>query len=75
MDTEQYQFYKNAQYRNTRNEKKTLIVDIDDSDGSQHLSAGTEFNIDLYDFHILLSLNLIRSDIVSIISLSPAKSI
>ena len=49
MDTDQYQFYKNAQYRNTRNEKKTLILDIDDSDGSLHLGSGTEFNIDLFE--------------------------
>jgi hypothetical protein len=49
MDTDQYQFYKNAQYTNTRNEKKTLILDIDDSDGSLHLCAGTEFNIDLFE--------------------------
>ena len=49
MDTDQYQFFKNAQYRNTRNEKKTLILDIDDSDGSLHLGSGTEFNIDLFE--------------------------
>ena len=49
MDTDQYQFFKNAQYRNTRNEKKTLILDIDDSNVSDHLSGGTEFNIELYE--------------------------
>ena len=31
MDTDQYQFFKNAQYRNTRNEKKTLVVAILDN--------------------------------------------
>ena len=49
MNTDQYQFYKNAQYTNTRNEKKTLILDIDDSNVSDHLSGGTEFNIELYE--------------------------
>ena len=49
MDTEQYQFYKNAQYRNTRNEKKTLMLDIDDSDGSLHLGSGSEFNVELFE--------------------------
>ena len=49
MDTGQYQFYKNAQYRNTRNEKKTLILDIDDSNGSLHLGSGSEFNVELFE--------------------------
>ena len=49
MDTEQYQFYKNAQYRNTRNKKKTLIVDINDTDGSTHLGSGGEFSVDLFE--------------------------
>ena len=31
MDTDQYQFFKNAQYRNTRNEKKTLVIAILDT--------------------------------------------
>ena len=49
MDTEQYQFYKNAQYTNTRNKKKTLIVDINDTDGSTSLGAGGEFSVDLFE--------------------------
>ena len=50
MDTDQYQFYKNAQYRNTRNKKRILILDVDDfaSDAS-HLGSGEEFNIDLFE--------------------------
>ena len=49
MDTGQYQFYKNAQYRNTRNEKKTLIVDINDTGGETHLGSGGEFSEDLFE--------------------------
>ena len=50
MDTDQYQFYKNAQYRNTRNKKKILILDVDDSKAdASHLGAGGEFNIDLFE--------------------------
>jgi len=49
MDTGQYQFYKNAQYTNTRNKKKTLIVDINDTDGSTHLGSGGEFSVDLFE--------------------------
>ena len=49
MDTGQYQFYKNAQYRNTRNEKKTLIVDINDTGGETHLGSGGEFSVDLFE--------------------------
>ena len=49
MNTDQYQFYKNAQYRNTRNTKKTLIVDINDTDGSTSLGAGGGFSVDLFE--------------------------
>ena len=35
MDTGQYQFYKNAQYRNTRNEKKTLTTDLKSTEVSE----------------------------------------
>ena len=49
MDTGQYQFYKNAQYRNTRNKKKTLIVDINDTGGETHLGSGGEFSVDLFE--------------------------
>ena len=49
MDTGQYQFYKNSQYRNTRNEKKTLVVDINDTDGSTSLGAGSEFSVELFE--------------------------
>uniref|UniRef100_A0A6C0C6T7 Uncharacterized protein n=1 Tax=viral metagenome TaxID=1070528 RepID=A0A6C0C6T7_9ZZZZ len=49
MDTDQYQFYKNAGFRNTRNEKKTLVIDIDDADGETHLGSGTQFSVDLFE--------------------------
>lgn len=49
MNTDDYTFYKNNGFRNTRNEKKTLILDIDDSDGTAYLSAGTEFSIELFE--------------------------
>ena len=47
MDTEQYQFYKNAQYRNTRNDKKTLVVAILDSNDQLKLGSSGEFNLNL----------------------------
>ena len=49
MDTGQYQFYKNSQYRNTRNKKKTLVVDINDTDGSTSLGSGGEFSVELFE--------------------------
>ena len=49
MDTGQYQFYKNSQYRNTRNKKKILVVDINDKDGSTSLGSGGEFSVELFE--------------------------
>ena len=43
-----FDMYQNSGYVNTRNRKKTLILDIDDSaTGDTHLGAGGEFNIQL----------------------------
>ena len=44
-----FDMYQNSGYVNTRNRKKTLILDIDDSAASdKHLGAGIEFNIPLH---------------------------
>ena len=39
-------FYNNSGYINNRNRKKTLIINLDDSDNT-HLGSGTEFKINL----------------------------
>ena len=50
MDTGQYQFYKNAQYANTRNEKKTLVIAIlDDEAPDLKLGNNGEFDLELYE--------------------------
>lgn len=49
MDTEQYQFYKNAQYTNTRNEKKTLIISVEDGESTSTLGSTGEFSLDLFE--------------------------
>lgn len=49
MDTEQYQFYKNAQYTNTRNEKKTLIISVEDGQSDSTLGSTGEFSLDLFE--------------------------
>ena len=49
MDTGQYQFYKNAQYTNTRNEKKTLIIAIEDGHVESTLGSTGEFSLDLFE--------------------------
>lgn len=49
MDTEQYQFYKNAQYTNTRNDKKTLIISIEDGQSDSTLGSTGEFSLDLFE--------------------------
>ena len=42
--------YHNSRYTNERNRKKTLILDVDDSNpGDNSLGSGTEFSIDLYE--------------------------
>ena len=40
--------YDNTRYINTRNKRRMLIIDLDDSDNT-HLGGGTEFNIKLYE--------------------------
>ena len=50
MDTTDYTFYKNNGFRNTRNRKQILILDVDDSDiGADYLGSGGEFNIKLFE--------------------------
>jgi hypothetical protein len=50
MDTTDYTFYKNNGFRNTRNRKQILILDVDDSDENDtHLGLGGEFNIKLFE--------------------------
>ena len=50
MNTDQYQFFKNAQYRNTRNEKKTLVIAIlDDEAVGLKLGNNGEFDLELFE--------------------------
>jgi len=46
MDKEQFQYYENSGYKNTRNKKRTLILDIGDNTA---LGTGSEFNIKLFE--------------------------
>lgn len=41
--------YMNSGYINKRNRKRTLIVDVSDSNGENHLGRGTEFKVDLFE--------------------------
>jgi len=41
--------YMNSGYINKRNRKRTLIVDVSDSNGENHLGEGTEFKVDLFE--------------------------
>ena len=41
--------YMNSGYINKRNRKRTLIVDVSDSDADNHLGGGTEFKVDLFE--------------------------
>ena len=41
-----FEVFQNSGYINKRNRKKTLIIDLDDSDNT-HLGSGTEFRINL----------------------------
>ena len=41
--------YMNSGYTNKRNRKRTLIVDVSDSDDANHLGGGTEFKVDLFE--------------------------
>jgi len=49
MNTDDYTFYKNTGYRNTRNRKQILILDVNDSAGEAHLGSGEEFSVDLFE--------------------------
>jgi hypothetical protein len=50
MNTEDYNYYKNSGFRNTRNRKRILILDVDDNSSSDnHLGSGGEFNIPLFE--------------------------
>ena len=45
-----FDMYQNTGYINKRNRKRTLILDIDDSENSDtHLGSGGEFNIKLFE--------------------------
>ena len=45
-----FQMYMNSGYKNPRNRKRTLILDIDDSAASDtHLGSGSDFNINLFE--------------------------
>lgn len=46
MDNGTFQYYENSGYKNLRNKKKTLILDIMDNTA---LSAGSEFNVKLFE--------------------------
>ena len=45
-------FYNNSMYSNNRNRKKTLMIDLNDSDNT-NLGSGTEFKIDLREPFII----------------------
>jgi len=50
MNGNGFDTYQTSGYVNTRNRKKTLILDVDDSASADtHLGAGGDFNIDLFE--------------------------
>ena len=50
MNTDNFNYYKNTGFRNTRNRKQILILDVDDSNADDtHLGLGGEFNIKLFE--------------------------
>ena len=44
-----FDVFQNSVYKNKRNRKRTLIVDVSDSNADNHLGGGTEFKIDLFE--------------------------
>ena len=44
-----FNYYENSNYVNNRNRKRTLILDVSDSNADNHLGGGTEFKIDLFE--------------------------
>jgi hypothetical protein len=50
MNSNGFDMFQNSGYVNTRNRKRTLILDIEDSAATDtHLGSGGEFNIQLYE--------------------------
>jgi hypothetical protein len=49
MDREQFQYYENSKYTNTRNKRRTLILDIKDGGTETSLGTGSEFNVTLFE--------------------------
>ena len=50
MNTDDFNYYKNTGFRNTRNRKRILILDVDDSAAdASHLGSGGEFSIELFE--------------------------
>lgn len=45
----EYDIFQNSGYTNKRNRKRTLILDVSDSNDDNHLGGGTEFKIDLFE--------------------------
>lgn len=44
-----FDVFQNSGYINKRNRKRTLIVDVSDINGENHLGEGTEFKVDLFE--------------------------
>ena len=44
-----FDIFQNSGYINKRNRKRTLILDVSDSNADNHLGGGTEFNIELFE--------------------------
>ena len=44
-----FDVFQNSGYINKRNRKRTLILDVSDSNDDRHLGGGTEFNIELFE--------------------------
>ena len=49
MDREQFKYYENSKYTNTRNKRRTLILDIKDGATETSLGTGSEFNVTLFE--------------------------
>jgi hypothetical protein len=50
MNNDNFQMYQNSGYKNPRNRKRTLILDIDDSAAAeQSMGSATEFNVQLFE--------------------------
>jgi len=44
-----FDIYQNSGYTNKRNRKRTLILDVSDSNADNHLGGGTEFKVNLFE--------------------------